>query len=114
MGPEADERSWLLDVKADQRLEAKRIVVFHEDDVRQAVAGICEAVATEWARGRPLPSSVKDLPLELISERCGQDQGLVLWVAGILLRSGRLPLVGALDAPDTATLSKWKDLYDWS
>jgi hypothetical protein len=83
-------------VSQDQEFEARRLLVFYEDEVRQVVEALCEYVATQWARKRPLPRTVKDLSIELIASRCDGDPGLVRWVAGILLRSGRLPLVGSL------------------
>ena len=108
-------RDWMQKIRLEGALATKAILVFGEQDVREAVQGISEYVATQWARGRPLPRSAEELPIATIAGRyCPGEEGLVRWVAGVLFRHGELPIVGRLDSPDEETLSRWRDAFDWT
>jgi len=105
---------WMRRVRAEEAFVARELLLLEEQSVEQAVRGVCEAVATAWARCRPLPRTPEELPLGLIAARyCHGEGGLVRWVAGVLLRRGVLPLVGDLEAPDVDVLEKWKAMFDW-
>lgn len=105
---------WMQRVRAEEAFVARELLVLEEQAVEEAVRGVCEAVATAWARGRPLPRRPEDLPLDTIAARyCPGEEALVRWVAGVLLRRGALPLVGRLDTPDVDVLKKWKGMFDW-
>lgn len=109
------EDRWLVRIHMDERLVAKTIIVHEEHEVCCAVEGVSQAVACAWARGRPLPKTVDELPVAMIAERfCPGEEDLVRWVAKILFRRGEMPIVGRLDEPDVETLTKWKEMFDWT
>jgi len=106
---------WLSKVRHEASLVTEAIMAFGEQDVREAVQGVSEFVASQWARGRPLPRTLDELPVAMIADRyCPGEEGLVRWVAGVLFRHGEMPIVGRLDSPDEETLAKWRDMFDWT